>query len=159
MEFSFGLGAVVGSILWLGPDPISRLMELSPGRGLFYRQYIGIVALSMPAAGLFMVTSMSLQGAQVRLCGQLLAATCSTLLMAWCQLIGRTPTGVGLVSPDCLGKLQRALLRAILMIIIALRGRPIFNCRAELAMNIKACFDASSRLACLRLPKGSRCGR
>ena len=42
-----------------GADPISRLMELSL-RGL-YRQYIGIVALSMPAAGLFMVTSMSLQ--------------------------------------------------------------------------------------------------
>ena len=28
---SAGLGAVVGSILWLGADPISRLMELSPG--------------------------------------------------------------------------------------------------------------------------------
>ena len=31
MEFSLVWGALVGSILWLGVDPISRLMELSPG--------------------------------------------------------------------------------------------------------------------------------
>ena len=44
MEFSLVWGALVGSILWLGADPISRLMELSPGADSFYRQYIGIVA-------------------------------------------------------------------------------------------------------------------
>ena len=53
-----GIRLGLGDARWVHPlagaDPISRLMGVA-GCGFFLRQYIGIVALSMPAAGLFMV--------------------------------------------------------------------------------------------------------
>ena len=122
MEFSLVWGAVVGSILWLGADPISRFMELSPSADSFYRQYIGIVALSMPAAGLFMVTSMSLQGA-----GETLRPAMAAIVLN----IVNAVVSAGLAHPDwgalgvagiAWGTAVAHYCGAILMVIIALRG-------------------------------------
>ena len=97
-------------------------MELSPGADSFYRQYIGIVALSMPAAGLFMVTSMSLQGA---------GETLRPALAAIALNIVNAVVSAGLAHPDwgglgvagiAWGTAAAHYCGAILMIIIALRG-------------------------------------
>lgn len=56
-------GVVVGVAMWLLVGPLAAVTGLSPDATLFCRQYVEVVALSMPFCAVMMVGSMALHGA------------------------------------------------------------------------------------------------
>lgn len=56
-------GALVGVGMWLLAEPLARFCRLSPEAIVHCRNYVGIIALSMPFCGVMMVGSMCMHGA------------------------------------------------------------------------------------------------
>ena len=55
---AFAWGSVVGATLWFTIDPLCRMVELDPEATRYAREYVQVLAYSMPFCSVMMVASM-----------------------------------------------------------------------------------------------------
>jgi putative MATE family efflux protein len=63
ITLSIWWGAAVGAVMWFGAGPLATMSKLSPEARTYCMQYVRVLALVMPCAGVMMVGGMCLHGA------------------------------------------------------------------------------------------------